>query len=461
MKLFNTGKYLLAGLFISVLFYFSISYKLEKFGAIAPVSENFNNLKIPFQAGISEAELARIIAKAPEVYDYYSFDNEGVNIYASSEDKAMMRAECKVFYEEFGIFNRLFKSADLESLKIIYNNKDTSKIELSHYDNYLSENKFENNKLEGALPLSGIKIALDPGHLGGEMEMAVLEGKFVRISKDNGKTIHEFNEGNIALETAKILAKKLIAQGAKVILSRDKEGISAFNKTYEEWLKNDFKKALNTEFEAERIDKAQYNFLSKKADKKKIFHEFFKGLEIKERAKKINAFHPDLCIIIHYNVDEENYWARDRKKNLMTSTEQNYSMVFMPGAFLSHELDEIEERIQLLRLLITNDVAASMRLSGYVADEFANFLEVPPISHLSEMGYIKRVSVYTGIPGVFARNLALTRMIHSPVCYGEPLCQDNENEFIKLADKQNKERVREVAEAYYNGIMNYFEKPIQ
>ena len=80
---------------------------------------------------------------------------------------------------------------------------------------------------------------------------------------------------------------------------------------------------------------------------------------------------------MHYNVDEENYWQRDRVQNLMTSTEQNYSMVFMPGAFLSNELGEVEERIQLLRLLVTNDVVESMKLSSFVAEEFTNTLKVP------------------------------------------------------------------------------------
>ncbi|UZR92561.1 N-acetylmuramoyl-L-alanine amidase family protein [Chondrinema litorale] len=457
MKVIDTTKYFLAGLFITVLFYFSINSQLEKIGAIAPSSEQSDKSNPTFSAGISEAELARLIAKSPEVHEYYSFDNEGLNIYASPEDKTLNKAECKIYYEEFAVFNRLFKAADIETLKAIYSQKDTSRIDLEHYNGYFSENDYQH--IDGSLPLSGIKIALDPGHIGGDMEMAILEGKYVRISKDKGKTVSEFNEGNIALETAQILAKKLIALGAKVMLSRDKKGVSAFNSTYDEWLQNDFETALKIELEADNIDQKQYTFLKTKADKKEIFHDFFKGLEIKERARKINGFHPDLCIVMHYNVDEENYWQRDREQNLMTSTAQNYSMVFMPGAFLANELGKVEERIQLLRLLVTNDVVASMKLSSFVAEEFTNTLKVPAISPYSEMGYIKRVSVFTGTPGVFARNLALTRMIHAPVCYGEPLCQDNDKEFQQLSNA-NKSRIKEVADAYFNGIIKYFKRPV-
>ena len=78
MKVIDTTKYFLAGLFITVLFYFSINSQLEKIGAIAPSSEQSDKSNPTFSAGISEAELTRLIAKSPEVHEYYSFDNEGL-----------------------------------------------------------------------------------------------------------------------------------------------------------------------------------------------------------------------------------------------------------------------------------------------------------------------------------------------------------------------------------------------
>ncbi|MEM1135825.1 MAG: N-acetylmuramoyl-L-alanine amidase [Bacteroidota bacterium] len=464
MKSITTLKFLLAGFLISILFYFSIVDQLKKYIAEAPNDFISADKQSQLDVGISEAELTRLIAKSPETYDYFSIDDEGVTIYASAKAKAAKEAECKIYYEEFGIFNSLFKTADWETLQLIYENKSTKKLSLNNYNQYITEKTEDrditSNRLSGNLPLSGIRIALDPGHIGGDMETALMEGKYVRISTDNGKNITAFNEGNLALETAKLLATKLIAQGAKVMLTRKEQGISAFGISYEKWLETHFLKTLEEELAVGSIEKKQYNFLKNKTDKKEKFHDFFKRIELKERANKINSFRPDLCLMLHYNIDEGNYFKRNRVENLMGAGKANYSMVFIPGAFLKNELINVEDRIQLLRMLITNDVAASMRLSGYIAEEFVQHLKVPPISPLSEMGYIKYASVFTGKQGVFARNLALTRMVHAPVCYGEPLCQDNEFEYKRLANLQNRERVIAVAETYYRGIMKYFKQRV-
>jgi len=448
MKFADVLKFLVVTLFISILFYLSIYGNLTKHSATAPASGKIDNIIKAPEAIISEAELARLIAKDPEVLEYYSFDEEGLSIYASPADKAIFNAECKIFYDEFDIFKKLFKNADIESLKIIYEKKGTQKLNLQQYEGYLPTN----SKKYGDLPLSGIRIALDPGHLGGDMETAMMEGKFVRIQNSDG-SITEFNEGNLVFNTATILAKKLEAQGAKVFITKKRKGLSAFDITYDEWLKTSFQKELKNAFDVEKLSQQEYDLLKASNDKKEIFESFFKRLDIEERARKINAFRPDLCLVLHYNVDEENYFERDRELQLMQPTPANYGMVFIPGSFLKNELSKVEERIELMRLLLTNDLATSLRFNSFIMHSIVENLQVPPISEDSEMGYISRASVYTGVPGVFSRNLALTRMVHAPICYTEPLCQDNEIEYKRLADGS---RTKEVAEAYFKGIMQYF-----
>jgi hypothetical protein len=66
-------------------------------------------------------------------------------------------------------------------------------------------------------------------------------------------------------------------------------------------------------------------------------------------------------------------------------------------------------------------------------------------------------------PGIYCRNLALTRLIHGPLCYGETLLQDNPDEAKRLAQKdfdfngiKLPSRIIEVAHAYINGICEYF-----
>ena len=451
MKLAQIARIFSIALVLSGIFYLSIYTKLSNYTSIAPGINNKGYQKSFPSINLSETEKATLVAKDPEVHSYYSFDNEGLSIYASAEDKANFNAECKVYYEEFEIFKTLFKNADIESLKIIYEKKGTQKLNIDQYEGYLPTKEKELS----TLPLSDVRIALDPGHLGGSMETAMMEGKFVRIKNHDG-SITEFNEGNIALKTAEILAKKLEAQGAKVMLTRNKPGMSALDMSYEDWLKASFEFALEKALKDGELSNTDYTKLKKNRDKKEIHDLLFKRLDIEERARKINQFRPDLCLVIHYNVDEENYLNRDRENQLLKGTNANYSMVFMPGGFLKHELAKKEERIELMRLLMTNDLAVSLRLNSMIMDELLEHLKVPPISPDSEMGYIRNASIFTGHEGVFARNLALTRMVHAPICYTEPLCQDNIKEYPRLAEGS---RIEEVAEAYFQGIMAFFGAP--
>ncbi len=63
--------------------------------------------------------------------------------------------------------------------------------------------------------------------------------------------------------------------------------------------------------------------------------------------------------------------------------------------------------------------------------------------------------------GVYCRNLQLNRYIHSPLVYGETLYQDNKNECVLLnkeCDKTKNERVQQVAQAYFEGVLEYVKK---
>jgi len=64
--------------------------------------------------------------------------------------------------------------------------------------------------------------------------------------------------------------------------------------------------------------------------------------------------------------------------------------------------------------------------------------------------------------GIYARNLALTRLVHCPLSYGETLIQNNIDECLNLArtdfvisGMRCSSRIKEVAEAYFEGIKSY------
>ena len=119
-----------------------------------------------------------------------------------------------------------------------------------------------------------------------------------------------------------------------------------------------------------------------------------------------------------------------------TPTQENYAMAFVPGAFMEGELDKPEDRIDFLRLLLNpKDLEASVRLSELFLKHSLALTEVPIVSPEQGLSYLSRASVLTRSPGVYARNLSLSRMIKGPLVYGESLCQDNSKESIRLNKK--------------------------
>src|SRR6266568_7598560 len=64
-------------------------------------------------------------------------------------------------------------------------------------------------------PLSGLKVALDPGHLGGNW--AKMEERWFQVGSEE-----PVREGDMTLLVARLLASRLQALGATVALVRDK-----------------------------------------------------------------------------------------------------------------------------------------------------------------------------------------------------------------------------------------------
>jgi len=311
-------------------------------------------------------------------------------------------------------------------------------------------------------PLAGKKIAIDPGHLGGDMEMALLEGKFVRMR--HGDELLEFNEGNLNLATAILLKQKLEAVGAEVLLTRSAEGVSAFGKTYGQWLEQDFEKALQTALKQGEINRWEYRKL-KRYSPQQVFHRFFKHREMKERARKINRFAPDISLVIHFNIDERTFLSRPNKSE-MVPAEVNYCMAFIPGSFLDGELQKPEDRIAFAQKLFSEDVERSILLAERVMHYHHKLLKVPFATAEHRLSYLEHNSLpIPNAPGVYARNLVLTRFINGPVCYGESFCQDSRTEFLQLYTPEGTAeaamqlpRLQQTAEAYYLGVLDYFEQ---
>ncbi|MGL5626254.1 MAG: N-acetylmuramoyl-L-alanine amidase family protein [Candidatus Rhabdochlamydia sp.] len=349
-----------------------------------------------YQGRVSKEEVEnklKFLIKAKEAHSYFLLTDDAFIVYASLEEKQKNQEEYRL---TFGL-------------------SDTPKI--------LKKN------------LANCKIAIDPGHFGSIYSH--LEQRFVEINSRNQTTI-TFNEGDLTFLTALHLKELLEKEGAEVFLTRTKKGEGALSQNFFQFLQ------------------IQPNLWLTQKTLTQLFRGVYNGLDLYARADKINAFKPDVTVIIHYN-------AHDSEGERYTSTtDKNFNMVFIPGSFGQGELKEKKARYELMRLLVTSDFSLSKQFSKIVLEKFNEHLQVPSVAPSDGARYLETASIEVE-KGVYARNLAMTRLVHGPLCYGESLVQNNLAEAVRLSHLDTEiqgypcsSRLKEVALAYFQAIQEFF-----
>jgi len=381
--------------------------------------------------GLSQ-NYAQIKNRFDNYLNYHSSLNALVDI---TPDKIVFynsqkQAEFTLLKNEWQTFAWLIKTLPEDSLEKIYLNKAL----LIKYKSP-SNNQSKKN-------INELKIVIDPGHISGNMKMARTEQKFLHFTKQNHAALKQDSidiaEGKLTFETASILKKMLEEKGAKVILSRN-ENSTSFGYTYEEWIKKYKKETLDSLLAIKKITTQKHKQLID-ANPTVLFSSFFKDYELQHRAAVINAATPDLAVIIHYNVDEKN---TDWKKP-------------------SNNMKSIQGKINLLRLLLCNDIDESEKISGLVVNQLSKQLNIP-VANKTDASYLSEHCLSSATKGVYSRNLALCRLVKTPLVYGECLYQDCEDECYALTQntetvygiKTNK-RVALAAQSFYSAIMQYY-----
>lgn len=139
--------------------------------------------------------------------DYYMLSENSIQMFASGEDK------------EKGIAEYEFRFGSKPK---------------PNPDRYADLKPTENK------PFRGLRIALDPGHIGGEVgtEFERIEARYIHYPK--GAVLERevrFNEGNLNYATALLLRDQLKAGGAsEVLITRPGYGVSAMGDTFFSWL---------------------------------------------------------------------------------------------------------------------------------------------------------------------------------------------------------------------------------
>lgn len=280
------------------------------------------------------------------------------------------------------------------------------------------------------LPLQGLRIALDPGHMGSDSWDSIT-GKWVADPQG-----HKLSEGVINLQTAMLLEQQLLALGAQTMITHrglrpvtdgDYKSfdihaaglVSLREQSLDSW----FTGLLSVAPDGDDL----FNAFENDADFKGIFAEKNRGLlyndsDLQARVDAIRAFQPDITLIIHYD-------AAVHTISPGPAFSHDATKVYVPGAFAPSELASRNDRMELAsHLLDEAPWRASVALAHEVVTTLSANLKIPFDKY--SPGNVKQIE-----PGMFSRNLyLLKRHYQTAVAYVECAFYNDSGEFAAMTN---------------------------
>jgi hypothetical protein len=298
--------------------------------------------------------------------------------------------------------------------------------------------------------LAGLKIALDPGHIGGRW--AQMEERWYQVG--DSKPVQE---GDMTLLVAKLVAPKLRARGATVTFVREKtEPVTAKRP-------DDFREIARKVLARGGITDPREDF-SGTADPEKEQTVrwqseilFYRQSEIRARAELVNAqLKPDLVLCLHFNAEA---WDDPANPRLI---DHNHLHLLVNGAYLPPELANDDVRLEMLERLLSRMHDEELPLADKCAAAMAFRTHLPPYEYTTD-----NVTKAGNTGYVYLRNLIATRLYDRPVVYYEPYVMNSNEVFwrIQEGDYEGVRNVngtdrasifREYADGVVDGLVEYY-----
>jgi hypothetical protein len=302
-------------------------------------------------------------------------------------------------------------------------------------------------------PLFGLKIALDPGHLG--RKWAKMEERWFQV----GNSV-PVQEGDLALRVARLLAPRLRELGAKVFFVRNSnEPITS--KRPDDFRQLASKILIKNGVPQPRADVLDPNDPAKEQTirwQSEIL--FYRYSEIRRRAALVNfKLHPDLVLCLHFNAEG---WGDPNNPSL---TDANHLHLLVNGSYLAEELEFDDERFEMIRRLLSRAYDEELQLADTIALAMARDTALPPYEYPTT-----NTTTKVGTGGyVYARNLLATRLYRCPVVYCEPYVMNSKDVFarIQTGDYEGVRNVNgverrsifhEYADSVVEGLVDYYSK---
>jgi N-acetylmuramoyl-L-alanine amidase len=313
-------------------------------------------------------------------------------------------------------------------------------------------------------PLKGIRIALDPGHIGGDW--AILEARYFKLNDDP-----PVEEAKLNLITCERLAEHLQADGADIIWAKHdydpvtnlrpsdlhREAIAALALPEHAATHSGYTPSFLFGLPQPRANRVG----GQSAIEARIDNEaallFYRVAEIRARGDVVNRQHPDLTICVHYNADD---WG---DPNNPTLTAHSRLVIFTNGAYEKSELVYDDYKYDLLRKLLDRTAVQEERGCALVGQAMLDTLKYPPEDYPGTY-FAHHV---TDVPSVYARDLLANRIYHGPVIYCEGPYMNARDAYYRIIagdylglrtiQGQSVPSIyREYAAAVEKGVLEYF-----
>jgi len=302
-------------------------------------------------------------------------------------------------------------------------------------------------------PLAGLRVALDPGHLGGKW--AKMEERWFKVGESKPVT-----EGDLTLRVSRMLATRLRKLGATVFFVRNSTQPATSKRP------DDFKELARKTLIKNGVPRPRDEVLNPKDPEKegtiKFQSEilFYRYSEIRQRALRVNnKLHPDIVVCLHFNAEG---WGDPTNPTLVDT---NHLHLLVNGSYLQDELEFDDERFEMIRRLLSRAYDEELPIADTVAAAMAKATELPPFQYPTTLTTTK-----VGTSGyVYARNLLATRLYRCPVVYCEPYVMNSKDGFARIQagdyegskdvnGVQRKSIFREYANSVADGLREYYLK---
>jgi len=273
---------------------------------------------------------------------------------------------------------------------------------------------------DGELPLAGLHLALDPGHIGGQW--AASEARQFRIAEND----FDIREGELSLAVARLVRAKLVVLGAKVTLLREAT-VLVNPKGPEDYLEL----AIEHVPKPTETSPSAFSAYCRAIQARAVQLSIVRG-DLMERARLVNQeIQPDALVSVHLNAAA---WPTNKSDSSASGTaklrlvDRNNVHVLIFGCLSDGEL-QVPDQLAQLAVKLTNGSGTEERLlGGSLAKALAEATGLPAARYDGD----NAILLNSDDPYLFARNLLILRLAECPTVLLEPYVVNSVGAYAQL-----------------------------